>query len=113
MDRYIEFAIAVLGGGALSTMVTKYFDHRSSERERTSSTQDKKEEKAFKVLEGRIRHLETEMLELKVELKAERETNGKLKEENIRLTFENQELKKKLGIKQEISEENEESDDLC
>lgn len=79
----------ILGSGTLGTCMTVFFNHKS----KTDATKLAKDEKAFEVLEGRIRYLEDEMKTLKAELRVKDELVDQLKEENILLKFENKELK--------------------
>ncbi|MGL4695166.1 hypothetical protein [Enterococcus larvae] len=87
-----QILIAMLGGGALSAIVSAVLNHRRD----VGNREIKKDAKAFSVLEGRIRHLEIEMADLKTELKMKNELVDTLKEENIKLKYENEDLKEEL-----------------
>lgn len=91
-NEIIAMIGAILGGSTIGTCVTVYFNHRS----KADDTRLAKDEKAFGVLEGRIRHLEKEMGALKAELKVKDELVDQLKEENFCLKYENKELKEEL-----------------
>lgn len=91
-----EIVIALLGGGAFATIITAVLNHRKEMRASEAKSEAKKDAVAFKVLEGRIQHLEQEMADLKTELKLKNDLVDELKEENIRLKYENEDLKEEL-----------------
>ncbi|MGX7185799.1 hypothetical protein [Enterococcus pallens] len=92
MNEALTLLAALLGGGTVGTLAVAYLNHKG----KTEENKLTKDEKAFSVLEGRIRHLEKEMDSLKAELKVKDELVDRLKEENLLLKYENKELKEEL-----------------
>lgn len=80
----------------MGTLAVAYFNHKSKQAEIDLAKETTKDDKAFNVLEGRIRHLEKEMDSLKAELKVKDELVDQLKEQNMLLKYENKELKEEL-----------------
>lgn len=92
MNDALTLLAALLGGGTIGTLAVAYLNHKG----KTEENKLTKDEKAFGILEGRIRHLEKEMEALKVELQVKSDLVDQLKEENLLLKFENRELKDEL-----------------
>lgn len=85
---------SILGGGVIGQIAQVYFQNKGKNVEVELS----KDDKAFNILESRIKRLETEMGELKTELKIKDELVDQLKEQNILLKYENKELKEENRI---------------
>lgn len=88
MNEALTLLAALLGGGTIGTLAVAYLNHKG----KTEENRLTKDEKAFGVLEGRIRHLEEDLFALKAELKLKDELVDQLKEENLLLKYENKEL---------------------
>ena len=81
-----------LGGGTVGIGVTAYFNHKGKQEE----TRLSKDEKAFAVLEGRLDRLQEEVNLLKAELEVKENLVDELKDENLRLKYENIDLQEKV-----------------
>lgn len=93
MNEAVTLVVALLGGGTLGVWFTAHYNHKSKQAELELTKETTKDEKAFKVLEGRIQHLEEDLVSLKVELQIKSDLVDQLKEENLLLKYENKELK--------------------